>query len=235
MKAAVLTRACPVCGAENDDLAVVCTSCKGYTQAKVDTLDLFQTIWGLIESPSATFRRIALAGSKNYVVMLTAAFGIALAYGLLWHGNVGVRIPQLATILGIGLLAGPVLGAILFFVLSRILTIVTPIGGRKVNGRNARALLAYSAVPIVLSLVLVFPIEIAVFGVYLFDTNPPPMVLNPMAYIVLVGLDALAVLWSAFLVWTGIRVMAGSSWWFALLLGAGCVAAMLALFLVPFR
>jgi len=235
MNARGLTRACPVCGAENDDFAVVCTSCKGYIQAKVDTLDLFQTIWGLIESPSATFRRIALAGTKNYVFVLTIAFGIALAYGLLWHGNYGVREPQLATILGIGLLGGPFLGGIAFFVLSRFLTMITPLGGRRVPPRNAFALLAYSISPVVLSLVFIFPIEIAVFGVYLFDANPPPIVLNPMAYIMLVGLDGIAAVWSAVLLWFGIRVMAGCNRWFAFVLTTVCVASVLALFLIPLR
>lgn len=235
MRTPGLTRACPVCGTENDDFAIVCTSCKGYIQAKVDTLDLFHTIWGLMESPSATFRRIALAGTKNYVVLLTLAFGIALAYGLLWHGNYGVREPQLATILGMGLLAGPFLGMITFVFLSRVIRAVTPLGGRKVPARNAFALLAYSAVPVVMSLVIVFPIEIAVFGIYLFDVNPPPLVLNPLAYIVLVGLDGIAAVWSAVLLVIGIRVMAGCKTWFAMLLSAACVAAILALFFIPLR
>lgn len=235
MKARGLTRACPVCGTENDDLTVVCSSCKGYIQAKVDTLDLFQTIWGLMESPSATFRRIALAGSKNYIVPLTVLFGVALVYALLWNGNYGVREPQLATILGLGILAGPVLGAVVFLVLSRFLSVVTPLGGRKVTPRNAFALLAYAVVPVVLSLIIIFPIEIAVFGIYLFDTNPPPIVLNPLAYVVLVGLDGIAALWSVVLVWTGIRVMAGCRRGVAVVLTAACVAAVGALFLIPLR
>jgi hypothetical protein len=130
---------------------------------------------------------------------------------------------------------GPVLGAVLFFVLARFLTLVTPMGGRKVGTRNAFALLAYSVVPVVLSLVFIFPIEIAVFGVYLFDTNPPPIVLNPMAYIVLVGLDGIAALWSAVLAWIGIRVMSGSGRGFALVLTAVCFVAVLALFFIPLR
>ncbi len=235
MKARGLTRACPVCGTENDDLAVVCSSCKGYIQAKVDTLDLFQTIWGLMESPSVTFRRIALAGSKNYIVPLTVLFGVALVYALLWNANYGVREPQLATILGLGILAGPVLGAVVFLVLSRFLSVVTPLGGRKVTPRNAFAMLAYAVVPVVLSLIIIFPIEIAVFGIYLFDTNPPPIVLNPLAYVVLIGLDGIAALWSVVLVWTGIRVMAGCSPGVAVVLTAACLAAVGALFLIPLR
>lgn len=232
MKASGGTRACPVCGTENDDFAVVCVSCKGYIQAKVDTLDLFQTIWGLTESPGATFRRIALAGSKNYVLPLTFVFGIALVYALLWHANYGVREPQLTTLLGIGLLVGPVLGVILFIVLSRLLSAVSRITGRKITARNSFALFAYAATPIVLSLVIVFPLEIAVFGVYLFDNNPPPMVLNPIAFIVLAGLDLIAAVGSVVLLGIGIRVMAGCGRFMSGLLAVVATAAVLSLFLI---
>lgn len=230
-----LTRTCPVCGTQNDDLAVICTSCKGYVQAKVVTLDLFQTIWGLMESPSATFRRIALAGSKNYVIPLAVMFGVALAYALLWHANYGVVEPRLMTIIGTGVIAGPVIGGFLLLILARMLSIATPAAGRKVSPRNAFALLAYAAVPVVMSLVIIFPIEIAVFGIYLFDINPPPIVLNPVAYVILAGLDGIAVIWSSVLVWIGIRVMAGCSRMAALLLTAVCCAATGALFLIPLR
>ena len=88
--------------------------------------------------------------------------------------------------------------------------LVSRVTGRKIAPRNAFALFAYAATPIVLSLVIVFPIEIAVFGVYLFDTNPPPMVLNPIAFIVLVGLDVhRGGVVGRCLLGIGIRVMAG--------------------------
>ena len=226
-------RACPVCGTENDDFAVVCVSCKGYIQAKVDTLDLFQTIWGLIESPGPTFRRIGLASSKNYVLPLTFAFGIGLVYALLWRSNYGVREPQLTTLLGIGLVVGPVLGGLLFWVLSRILSAVSRATGRKISQRNAFALFAYAAAPVVISLVIVFPLEIAVFGVYLFDANPPPMVLNPLAFIVLGGLDVIAAVWFVVLLGIGIRVMGGCSRITSALLAAVFAAMVVALFFIP--
>ena len=222
-----------MCGTENDDFAVVCVSCKGYIQAKVDTLDLFRTIWGLIESPGSTFRRIALAGSKNYVLPLTFAFGIALVYAMLWRGNYGVREPQLTTLLGIGVVAGPVLGGILFWVLSRILSAVSRATGRKIAKRNAFALFAYAASPVVLSLVIVFPLEIAVFGVYLFDNNPPPIVLNPAAFVVLAGLDVIASVWFVVLLGIGIRVMGGGSRIMSGVLAGVFAAMIVALFFIP--
>lgn len=233
MKPDGIIRSCPVCGTSNDAFAVVCVSCKGYIQAKVDTLDLFSTMWGLMEAPSSTFRRIALAGTKNYVVPLAIGFGVALMYALLWNANYGVREPQLLTIIGTGLAAGLVLGPLLFGILARVLVALSGMLGRRVAGRDAFALFAYAAVPVVITLVIVFPVEIAIFGVYLFDNNPPPIVMNPVAYIVLVGLDMLAAVWSTVLLAIGLRVMTGAGWVVSALLAAAGAAAVLALFLIP--
>ncbi|MBP1655504.1 MAG: hypothetical protein H6Q31_105 [Bacteroidetes bacterium] len=226
---------CPTCGTENDEFAVVCVSCKGFIQSKVDTLDLFHTIWGLFESPAETFRRIGLARVKNYVILLTIGFGIALAYMLFWNANFGVAAPNLTTIIGLGLLVGPVLGLLVVGTLALLVTLVAPKLGGSLKFRNGFAVLAYAAVPVVMTLVVVFPIELGVFGIYLFDNNPPPIVLNPVAFIVLTGIDGVAACWSLVLSGIGIRVVAGLSPLWSVAFVVVCAAAIGALFLIPLR
>jgi hypothetical protein len=200
---------CPVCGTENDTFASVCTSCKAFVQAKVDNLDLFRTIWGLLESPRATFRRIGLARVKNHVLALSGLFGIALVYAFMWYRNLGAKIPDLLTLLGMGLAAGLVIGTVLVLLFAWILMMLGRLAGGKPSFRNMRAVTAYAFVPVVASLVCIFPLEVAIFGRYLFDANPPPMVMNPIAYLALLGFDAAAVLWSFVLLVIGTGVAAG--------------------------
>ncbi len=226
---------CPVCGAENDDFTVVCTSCKGFIQTKVDTLDLFRTIWGLLEAPSATFRRIALSRIKNYVIPLAILLGITMAYMLFWNANLGVRVPQLITLIGLGLLSGPILGVLFVCGIALLVKALAPRMGGRITFRNAFAVLSYAAVPVVLSLFLVFPFEIAVFGIYLFDKNPPPIVLNPVAFILLVGLNGVAVVWSLALSGIGMRVVAGVSRFWTSVLVVFFMVAVGGLFLIPLR
>lgn len=222
---------CPVCGAENSDLDVVCTSCKSFIQAKVDTLDLFSTVWGLLEQPRRTFRRIALAKSKNYVILLSAAFGVVIVYLYLWHWHLAVQIPSLVTLLGIGLLAGPPLGNLFVALCAVVIGLILRTRGINLKLRNTRAILAYACVPLVASLLLVMPLEIAIFGSYFFDNNPPPIVINPVAYIGLIGLDALAGLWSVVLLTLGLRSAAGASWVWSIIASAVVVGAVAVLVL----
>jgi hypothetical protein len=200
---------CPICGTENDTFASVCTSCKAFVQAKVDNLDLFRTIWGLLEAPHSTFRRIGLAREKNYVLALSALSGIALVYAIMWYRNLGARIPELLMLLAIGVAAGLVAGIILVMLFAWILTTFGRLAGGKASFRNMRAVTAYALVPVVASLVVIFPLEVAIFGKYFFDANPPPMVMNPIVYLALLAFDAAALLWSFVLLVIGTEVAAG--------------------------
>jgi hypothetical protein len=206
---------CPVCGTENSDLDVVCRSCKGFIQAKVDNLDLFSTIWGLLESPRKYFRRIALARNKNYGLLLSGAFGIALVYAFFWHIQIALRIPSLVTVVGFGVLIGPPAGILVVVLASTIVRMMLQVGGNGLSFRNTFAILAYACAPVVLSLVVLFPLSIGIFGIYFFDNNPSPMVINPLAYIGIIGLGSLATLWSLFLVIAGLRAASGSRWWWS--------------------
>jgi hypothetical protein len=86
------------------------------------------------------------------------------------------------------------------------------LGGRGTY-RNTYAAVSYAVVPIIYTLVFLFPIEIAIFGAYLFANNPPPSVINPFAYLVLLTLDGAAILWSCWLLVEGVIVVGGLRRW----------------------
>jgi hypothetical protein len=203
--------ACTVCGTQNDEFGVVCVSCKSFLQMKVDNLNLFETLWSLMEEPRAAFRRIALARHKNYVILLSSLLGMAMVYLVIWLKTLGARFPNFAVLIGSGLVIGPLAGVLLTFLFSLIVHRAGRLLGGTGTYRNVRAATVYASVPIVYSLVLVFPIEIAVFGPYFFSDNPPPLVINPVAYIVLLGFDAAAIVWSLVLLIEGAVVVNGFS------------------------
>lgn len=200
---------CSVCGQRNDDLALLCSSCRGYLQSKVDNLDLFQTIWQLIENPRIAFKRIILARHKNYVYVLSSLIGVSMALGIFWLKKLAPLFTNLMTLVGWGSLIGVPLGLLFVLILSIVIVIATRLLGGRTSIRNTAAVIAYSSLPIVLSLAFVFPLEIAIFGVDFFGVNPPPMLLNPIVYTALLGFDTLAILWTLLLLFGGISVLTG--------------------------
>ena len=203
--------ACTVCGTQNDEFSVVCVSCKSFLQMKVDNLNLFETLWSLMETPRVAFRRIALARHKNYVILLSCLLGMAMVYLVIWLKTLGARFPNFALLVAAGFVIGPLAGVLFTYLFSVLVHRVGRLLGGTGSYRNVRAAMVYASVPIVYSLVLVFPIEIAVFGPYFFSDNPPPMVINPVAYIVLLGFDAAAIVWSLALLMEGAVVVNGFS------------------------
>ena len=202
---------CTVCGAQNDNLAVVCVACKSFLQTKVDNLNLFETLWGLLESPRGTFRRIALARHKNYSLLLSSFLGMGIIYTVFWYKNLGEKFSNLATLVGAGLIAGPFAGLLFVLVFSVLIHRIGRFLGGTGTFRNMHAVTAYASAPIVYAVIFVFPIEIAIFGTYFFGNNPPPLVINPVIYLVLIGFDLVAIVWSWVLLIEGTVVANGLS------------------------
>ncbi len=202
---------CSVCRAENDDLAIVCPACKSFLQTRVDTLDLFGTVWQLIDSPRPAFKRIVLSQHKNYLILLSSLLGISIVYSVIWFERLGDTFANVLTLVGAGLLIGPIVGILFVLAFAFFSVRTTKALGGKATLKNMSAVVAYSSVPIILSLVLVFPVEIAVFGLDFFGNNPPPMVIKPVVYVALLSMDFLAVGWFFLLLVEGTAVATGFS------------------------
>ncbi len=190
---------CSVCGQENDDLRTLCSSCRSYIQGRVDALDLFSTIWGLIEAPAVTFRRIVLAKHKNYALILSGLAGITMVFYVAWYKNAVDKLQTLLPVVGAALLAGPLVGMLFVFGLSLLVRILAKALGGEASLRNLFAAFGYGMIPLVFALVFLVPIEIAVFGSDFFGTNPPPMTIRPIEYSVLLTLKALSGIWMIYL------------------------------------
>jgi hypothetical protein len=106
-------------------------------------------------------------------------------------------------LVGLGLVLGGMFALVLPFLHQKI----TKVLGARAIVRQSYGVLAYSFVPILLSLILVLPIELLTFGMYMFTSNPHPAVIKPVSYYVLVGFDALLGGWAFILAVLGTRVV----------------------------
>lgn len=204
--------ACSICHLENHHLAIVCTSCGSFLQTKIDNLDLFTTIGTIIENPRKAFHKIAIARHKNYIFFLSAISGIGFVFFIFWLINIGEYFDKLLNILTSGFFTGPFVGIVTVVFFSAILVIIARIVRIRVKLRNTMAVTAYALVPIVLSVILILPIEILTFGTFFFTKSPSPLLLKPTSYIVLLGLDGIFLVWFLILLFMGMKVLFDLSW-----------------------
>jgi len=201
----------------NSDLAVVCSNCGGFLQARVATLDFFDTIWQLIESPRRAMRKIALSMHKNYSVLLSGLYGINLAFFFMWLFSLGEEFDNVLYLMFTAFLIGPPAGLIHLGLVGAFGVAVGKVFGAVLRFIDVFAAAAYATVPLVFALVFVLPIEILTFGLYLFSDNPSPLVIKPVSYILFLILDGIASFWSFSLLVIGIQTVAGLNFWKSIL------------------
>lgn len=198
---------CPVCNSENNHLAVICRSCGGFLQSKIDNLDLFTTVWKIVESPKAAFHRIAIASHKNYSLLLGGLMGVGLAFALMWLLKVGNANISLLNLLIAGFLLGPILGIVALLLLAGVQKTVAWMLKLQTKYKNAMAVASYATVPIVFSVIFILPIEILTFGKFFFSTNPSPFLIKPVSYVLVLVLDGLCIGWTLILYYVGVKVL----------------------------
>ncbi len=187
---------CSVCKTQNDEYAVTCVSCRSFIQNRIPNLDFFDTVWKVIETPRKAFHDITLAEHKNYSFVLFSLFGIALSMTGFWYFRLGLRFDSLLDLLAKAAGVGVVLGIVCAGVFTGVFELLVRIFGGKGNIRSSLGVLAYATTPVSLSLVLILPVELLTFGMYLFTWNPNPYTIKPGLFVTLIAVDGLIGLWA---------------------------------------
>jgi len=197
---------CPICGASNEDYSFRCTRCHSYLQNRVPNIDLFSTLWGLIEHPNASFHTIAVAEHKNYSILLFSLLGIILTFSTFAFLRLGNSFDNLINLLSVIILRGIITGIALSIILSLLHALLAKFSIRRTTLRNALALLAFAFAPYCLISLILMPIKLQAFGMYYFTSNPPPAILNPLLYYILQFFDGASFGWSFYLAIIGSKI-----------------------------
>ncbi len=211
---------CTICRTENHHLAVTCAGCGSFLQQRVETLDLFQTLGHLIESPRKTFHTIGVSRHKNYAIVLSMAAGWPLVFFVFWALKAGEHAPTFLHLLLAGLATGPFFGLISLLLLAALTAIGTRLLKHRVSFRNSFALLAYACMPWLFVLLFVLPVVFLSFGIYFFTGNPSPAILRPFSFYAIASLTVAFALWGVVLLVVGMKQLSGAGWRFSLLVPA---------------
>lgn len=181
---------CRICNADNRDLSVRCASCGSILQDSVKALDLFSTVINIWRYPDSTLRKVVLASHRNYALLLAALEGIGLSFLTLYIVKAAdIYSIDFTRLLVTGIVIGIVvfLPAVYFFSVLSYFTLRVKRTGATVRGYIAG--IVYSLHPIALGAVFLVPMEVAVFGSFIFSNNPPPQVINPLSFYFLAIVD----------------------------------------------
>ena len=183
---------CKNCNSENPLYGLICINCKSYLREKVYNIDFWKTVGLLIENPSKAFK--------------TIIDGVFLKI-LFEKGNTGISNYFLDYVLSILLLV------FILLLFSGLLKIVTEKYGVKTRFLDNFSILAYSYIPYTFGFVILFPVELILFGGYLFSYSPSPFQIKETLAYTLLGFEGILIIWNIFLTITAIRVQSGNSFY----------------------
>ncbi len=190
---------CKNCGTANPSYQLICSNCNSYMRERIFNIDLWQVIGLLIENPIEAFKRIVNAEHKNFIFfiiflvtgkLLIDSMFIALAINkedIFFTGLILKYLILLTSLL------------LMLFLFASVLKIVNRFFQYETRVKDNFALLVYSFVPHIFGLVIIFVIEIIVFGGDLFSNNPSPFSLKEFLAYALLSFEFLLIGWSIFI------------------------------------
>ena len=168
---------CPNCNTENPFYNSNCSKCRNYLRDRIYNLDLWSILSLLIESPSEAFKRIIFAEHKNFILFILLFVTIKYL--------INTRFVSMVTI-------GKFESTVEIFLSYLIVH-------SSVRFKDTVALIIYSQIPFLFGLIILFTLELIIFGDYLFSTNPSPFIIKSTLAYLFSGLEVGIILWSFYL------------------------------------
>ncbi|PKL82848.1 MAG: hypothetical protein CVV24_07975 [Ignavibacteriae bacterium HGW-Ignavibacteriae-3] len=190
---------CSNCGKGNAFYKLTCTECKSFLRARIVNLDFWDTIWKIFYSPIQTAQNIIQAENKNYSVTcaLLTAFKFSLISLILMNA---FRINDVSDqSLLTGMLKGGVVFLVLIFIFSLVMKFINKKLGVEGRVKDGLTIYVYSGIPLIMTLLILTPIQFALFGEYWFTFNPSPLIMKPRAAVAILIIEGVMIIWTAVL------------------------------------
>jgi len=200
---------CDNCGGKVPLYQANCENCHHFVRTSVVNIDLWSTIWKLIENPVEALKNIIFAQHKNFIVFLLLFLSIkfliisSFFQSLLNISNLDSHNFIYNLLLHIGIFC-------LFIILFSVLMKIVIKFSLKSRIKDIIAVNIYSFMPLIFSLLIFTPIEYGIFGKHWFIFNPSPFLIKGFIAYLISFLELVLIIWSLFIFWKGLRLQLSS-------------------------
>ncbi len=190
---------CKNCGTENNYYQLNCIQCGSLIRARIVNIDLWHIIWLVIDSPKKAFQKIIHAEHKNFIVLLGFLISVKIYFDAQFTSNIVFEKSPDITHLMIYLVASIIIFFILVILLSLLVKHLNTFLSIKTRFRDNLSVYIYSFIPLIIGLILLLPVEYALFGNHWLEFNPSPFVFKSGPAWTLAALEIALHLWSIIL------------------------------------
>ncbi|MGA7723371.1 MAG: hypothetical protein WCA84_19555 [Ignavibacteriaceae bacterium] len=197
---------CKNCENENPFYALICSKCKSYLRERIYNIDLWKILGLVIESPTKAFTLIIQSEHKNFISFIMFIASVKFFIDSMYLSII-TDIPEPhheKIIRNYFIILGFVL--VLVIIIGIAVTIINKSNNLKTRIRDNIAVFIYSLLPHAFAFLILFTVELAVFGGNLFAKDPTIFTLKEFFAFTLLGFEGLIILWAVFLSIIGIYV-----------------------------
>ncbi len=199
------TIVCKNCKEENPFYGLTCNNCGSYLRERIFNVDLFKIMDLLISSPKKGFEIIIQSEHKNFLLTIFLLASVKLFIDSMYLAMVTHKNEPAFNNLIQNFIIVAVSLAVFFLLISILLTFTNKISGLETRFRDNLSILLFSLLPQVFALIILFIVELTVFGGALFSTNPSPFTIKEGIAITFTVFELLVVLWGIVLSITAIK------------------------------
>ncbi len=190
---------CKNCNNENPFYVWICKNCNSYLRERIFNIDLWKVISLLIYAPQKGFSIIIQSEHKNFIVPIFLFASIKLFIDSFF---ISLLTNKGEPVFGNFLIKFLITFAVLLSFLLLIVLVFSWINkllGLFTRYRDNLSVLIYSLLPHVFALILLFTVELTIFGASLFSNNPSPFTVKEfLAYLFLV-FEGIIIVWGILL------------------------------------
>lgn len=187
---------CKNCSDENPYFSLICGNCRAYLRDRVVNIDLWKTVGELVESPVKAFSEIIHAEHKNFIFFLSFLIGIKFFINALILSEPVFKGTQILSHAAVVFLASIIAVLVIPALFSLLFTRFTKVFKVNTRYKDNFSLFIYSQLPHVFGLVFLFPVELVLFGGFLFSNNPSPFLLKPTPAWTMAVMEGIMFLWA---------------------------------------
>ena len=201
---------CKNCSAENPPYAYICSNCGAFLRSRVHNIDLIKTTSKLIEAPSQAFKNIIFAEHKNFIFVILFLLSIRFLIDARFISLISIGEFQSEGSLIVSLLLVLAAATIFLILFSWLLELVWKSLQIETRIKDNFSILIYALLPNIFALIFLFPLEVEVFGQYLFSVNPTPFVIKGTIAYLFAGAEIAIKVWIIFLIYKAFKVQTES-------------------------
>lgn len=206
---------CNNCGESNPVYSLNCSKCNSFLRARVPNIDMWDTIWNILVTPTETLIKIIQAEKKNYIGFLLSIWFIKSTINYFITSNYMMS----ETTLTDSIIKGGLISVSLVFIIPLITSKIFTAFKIQVRYKDLLANYTYSLIPIILAFVFLTPFHFALYGFYWYTINPSPLIIKPLVSYVMYGIEGLFYFWVLLLLVTSTYVQIGSNKLVSILIG----------------